>query len=130
MEEKILCSVCGARLTDETVNEFEGQIFCESCFDEAVTVCDCYGKRIWHDDAQGNDSITLCDSCYDYNYTHCEECGRLIHNDEAFYEDESDYTYCRNGFERLQESAIKSYKSSRARRQSLILCKPQNWSPR
>lgn len=109
MEEKIFCSVCGAKLTEETVTEFEGQIFCEDCFDESVTVCDCCGRRIWRSDATENDSITLCDSCYDYNYTHCDECGRLIHNDDAFYEDESDYPYCQSCFEKLQEKAIKSY---------------------
>lgn len=109
MEEKIFCSVCGAKLTEETATEFEGQIFCEDCFDETVTVCDCCGRRIWRSDATENDSITLCDSCYDYNYTHCDECGRLIHNDDAFYEDESDYPYCQSCFEKLQERAIKSY---------------------
>ena len=109
MEEKIFCSVCGAKLTEETATEFEGQIFCEDCFDEAVTVCDCCGRRIWRSDATENDSLTLCDSCYDYTYTHCDERGRLIHNDDAFYEDESDYPYCQSCFEKLQERAIKSY---------------------
>ena len=109
MEEKTICSVCGAILTDETVTEFDGKIFCDECLRRKTITCDCCGKRIYRDEAQGNEVTALCDNCYDYNYTHCENCGTLIHNDDAHYEDDSDYPYCAECFAKLQECAIKSY---------------------
>lgn len=109
MEERILCSNCGAEINSESAIEYNGQTLCSDCFDELTTVCDCCGSRIHRDDAEGNGSITLCQRCYEYNYTSCEECGALIHNDDAYYYDDSDYPYCRACYERLQDAPIKSY---------------------
>lgn len=109
MEEKTICSVCGAMLADETATEFDGKVFCDECLRRKTITCDCCGKRIYRDEAQGNEVTALCDNCYDYNYTHCEDCGSLIHNDDAHYEDDSDYPYCAECFAKLQECAIKSY---------------------
>lgn len=109
MREEITCSICGARLTEETAHEFDGQIMCEDCFDEQTTVCECCGERIWRDNAEGDSYTTLCQHCYDYSYTSCDACGRLIHNQDAHYEDDSDYAYCESCFDKLQEKAIKSY---------------------
>ena len=109
MNEKILCSGCGAILNEETMNEFNGQFYCSECFEEVTTVCSCCGDRIYRDDSQGDGDITLCQHCYEYNYTRCDECGTLIHNDDVYYDDDSDYPYCRDCYEKLQEASIKSY---------------------
>ena len=34
MEERVRCSVCGVNLTDDTVNHFDGEIYCDRCFEE------------------------------------------------------------------------------------------------
>ena len=73
MEEKYLCSHCGAKLTQEELTEFEGKIYCTDCLDELTTVCDCCGDRICRDEAEGDSETTLCHHCYDYNYTTCED---------------------------------------------------------
>ena len=110
MEEKLICSVCGKTLTEETANHFEGQIMCKDCFELKTAVCDCCGDRIWEEDARGNSNVVLCNHCYEYNYTNCEECGALIHNDSAYYDNsDSDYPYCYSCYERLFKSSIKSY---------------------
>ena len=54
MEEKLICSVCGKRLSEETANHFDGQIMCNDCFALKTTICDCFGERIWEEDARGN----------------------------------------------------------------------------
>lgn len=109
MEEKYLCSHCGAELTQEEMTEFEGNIYCADCLNDLTTVCDCCGDRIRRDEAEGDSETTLCHHCYDYNYTTCEDCGVLIHNDDAYYDDDSDYPYCQSCYEKLQEDSIKSY---------------------
>ena len=107
--QELVCNECGRSLGRESVYEFEGNIYCEDCLDELTVFCDCCERRIWRDNAEGDSYTTLCDSCYNYNYTHCEDCGRLIHNDDAYYEDDSDYPYCHDCFERIQTQSIKSY---------------------
>ena len=107
--EKIVCSVCGIVLTEETTKSFEGQIMCEHCFDERTITCDNCGDRIWRDSAEGDSNYTLCSHCYEYSYTTCENCGRLIHNEDALYEDGEDYPYCRDCFEKLNDNSIKNY---------------------
>lgn len=109
-KEKVICSVCGCVIMDETINTIDGKTMCEHCFNEQTTTCDHCGKRILREDAMGDSHYTLCQHCYDYSYTACERCGRLIHNDDAYYEDnDDDYPYCYECYERLGESSIKNY---------------------
>lgn len=67
MEEKTICSICGAVLTDESAVEFDEKIFCDECLRRKTITCDCCGERIYRDEAQGNEVTSLCSSCYDYN---------------------------------------------------------------
>jgi len=108
-KDNFTCSVCGAVLTNEETFTFEEQVFCEHCFNERTVVCyNCF-ERMWREDAEGDSRVTLCSNCYENSYTNCENCGLLIHNDDAHYEDDSDYPYCYDCFQKLQENPIKSY---------------------
>ena len=109
MNKNVVCSVCGAKLTEEDAMEFGGQIMCETCFNEKTVLCDNCNKRIWRDDAEEDSNYTLCSRCYEYSFVSCERCGRLIHNDDALYEEGEDYPYCRDCFEKLNDNAIKNY---------------------
>jgi hypothetical protein len=110
MEERRVCSVCGGLLNDDNEMSFDGEIMCEGCYEVNTVVCDNCGRRIWRDNAEGDDRLTLCQHCYDECYTNCEDCGRLINLDrEAIYDDENDYPYCRECYEKLTNQAIKSY---------------------
>ena len=109
MDEKRVCSICGAILSEEDEHVFEGEVLCETCFDDNTTLCDNCGRRVWRDNAEGDGTITLCGRCYDNHYTTCENCGRLIHHDDAYYEDDDDYPYCYDCYHRRNKQAIHSY---------------------
>ena len=109
MKEKTVCSVCGAKLTEENAREFEGHIMCETCLYDKTVLCDNCQDRIWRDEAEGDSTYTLCHHCYENHYTSCEDCGRLIHNEDALYTDDEDYPYCRDCFEKLNNNSIKNY---------------------
>ena len=106
----LVCNECGRNLGGETVMEFENDIFCEECFLRLTVVCSCCERRIWRDDAEGDSFTPLCRHCYDYEYTNCERCGCLLENNSAYYyEDDSDYPYCQECYERIMAEPIKSY---------------------
>lgn len=109
MRESFICSNCGKEVTEKTIKNFNNTILCEQCFYEHTTVCDNCGEKIWKYDSEGDSTYTLCNHCYEYNYTTCENCGRLIHNDDAHYEDDEDYPYCLDCYQRLEENTIKNY---------------------
>jgi len=109
MSKELICMECGKNLVGESVIEFEGNTYCEDCFERLTVVCDCCERRIWRDSAEGDSLTVLCRHCYEYEYTHCERCGCLIHNDDAYYEDDSDYPYCRECYEKIISNPIKNY---------------------
>lgn len=108
-ENKIICSECGAILNEDRAHNFDGRSLCVDCFERLTTTCDNCGERLWRNHAEGDSAYTLCCHCYEYSYTNCEDCGRLMHNDDAYYEDGEDYPYCRECYERLNNSSIKNY---------------------
>ena len=109
MEEKIVCLICGKSLDEESTFRWEGKKFCEHCFNEYTTTCDCCDERITRASAYGEGNLYLCRNCYEYNYTHCEDCGALIHNDDAYYIDEDDIPYCSECYRRIKNRSIKCY---------------------
>jgi len=110
MEEKLRCSVCGVNLSEKNSFEFGGEILCQHCLDEKSVICDCCGTRISRECAQGDEYTVLCNRCYNNRYTNCENCGVLIHNDNAYcIDDDDDYYYCSDCYEKLKNRPIKSY---------------------
>ena len=110
MEEKLRCSVCGVNLAEENSFEFNGEVLCQNCLYEKSVICDCCGTRISRENADGDEYTTLCGSCYNNRYTNCENCGVLIHNDNAYcIDDDDDYYYCSDCYEKLKNRPIKSY---------------------
>lgn len=106
-EKQIICSECGAVLTEGTMHEFEGHTMCEHCLNEHTTICECCGERIWRDNAESDGRTTVCYNCYERSYCYCQDCGRLIYSDDAYYHD--DYSYCESCYEKLDSAAIKTY---------------------
>ena len=109
MEERRVCSICGGLLSEDNERSFDGEIMCDRCYDNNVTFCDNCQRPIWRDNAEGDGTVTLCERCYDNHYTTCEDCGRLIHNEDAYYDDDNDYPYCRDCYNKLKNNSIRSY---------------------
>lgn len=107
--KEIICSECGAVLTEEHAHYFDDHFFCEECFENLTTTCDNCGDRIWRSDAEGDSTYSLCSHCYEYSYTTCDHCGRLIHNEDALYLDGDDYPCCRDCYEAMNCATIKNY---------------------
>ena len=108
-KEQIICSECGAILTEETMCEFDGQIMCEHCLNVHTAICECCGERIWRDDAECDGHITICYHCYENSYHYCCECERLVHQSDVYYEDGCDDPYCEACYDKLDNKAIKTY---------------------
>ena len=108
-QQPVICSECGAVLTDRTASVIDGEIYCPDCMERLTTTCDCCGRRILRCDAESDGCIMLCRHCYEYSYTRCEGCGCIVSNDEANYVDGDDYPYCDECYRKIEEEPIKSY---------------------
>lgn len=108
-QQPVICSECGAVLTEQTSSVIDGEIYCPDCLERLTTTCDCCGRRILRCDAESDGCIMLCRHCYEYSYTRCEGCGCIVSNDEANYVDGDDYPYCDKCYRKLEEKPIKSY---------------------
>lgn len=96
-ENQRVCSRCGRVIEDgEDYQEYDGEIYCEECFDENFTECADCGAIIPRDDAHwvNDGDYVICDYCCENNYYHCYECGELIHEDNATYLDRYDRHIC------------------------------------
>lgn len=108
-QQPVICSECGAVLTEQTSSVIDGEIYCPDCMERLTTTCDCCGRRILRCDAESDGCIMLCRHCYEYSYTRCEGCGCIVSNDEANYVDGDDYPYCDECYRKIEEEPIKSY---------------------
>lgn len=109
MSETFICSHCGYRYDVEEMNQFDGSVLCENCYNEETVVCEHCGTRLWEDNSVGSD-IVLCEDCFQDYYVNCSDCGQTIHNDNANYLDDDDYPYCCNCYEqRCSQEIIHSY---------------------
>ena len=108
-QQPVICSECGAVLTEQTSSVIDGGIYCPDCLERLTTTCDCCGRRILRCDAESDGCIMLCRHCYEYSYTRCEGCGCIVSNDEANYVDGDDYPYCDECYRKIEEEPIKSY---------------------
>ena len=83
-ENKIICSHCGAEITDDDYSMVNGQIVCSECVEQHTTICDRCGAIIWTSESYGDDYTTLCHHCYQNHYTRCSICNLLLHEDDCY----------------------------------------------
>ncbi len=97
-EEKRVCSCCGAEIGEnEEFFEYEGEIYCEDCFNDNFVICEDCGETIPRDEANYTaNGDYICESCYEDNYFTCEDCGEIYHNDYGTYIEGCDYMVCDN----------------------------------
>ena len=74
-KEKQICSECGAGLREDEAIYFDGRVFCQDCYDDAITACEDCGTLVWCSNTVDVNGRTLCMDCYERNYTTCTRCG-------------------------------------------------------
>lgn len=107
MKEQVTCSICGAKMTEETAHEFDGQILCGHCLVEKTTICECCNNRIWREDAENDGYTSVCLSCYENSYARCGDCNHIIYRDDAYYD--NDTLYCDECYSKLEDKPIHTY---------------------
>jgi hypothetical protein len=87
------CVNCGESLEvdSDSINWYDGDAYCDSCFDEDFTTCDECGKSCPKDDAIWANNMMWCGSCHNNNYMDCCVCGESIKCGDQYEFDEEDY---------------------------------------
>lgn len=113
MKEHEHCDSCGNLCPSDQMTEFDGQLLCTSCFQDATQLCIHCWKRIWRDENAGDSATPLCQSCYDRFYVSCARCGRLVHMEDARYSsntDDEDEPLCEDCYTHTSHAqAIRDY---------------------
>jgi hypothetical protein len=85
------CYCCGDVCDDEYY--FDGNYYCESCFDAEVYTCDCCGERCYSSEMEYIHEQYYCPQCRDENFSYCSHCDDYVHNDDAIISSSGD-PYC------------------------------------
>lgn len=111
MNNDRFCARCGAVITGENFHDFNGEIYCENCYQTDTVSCMHCGERILWENNAGDGNNPLCRNCYAEHYTVCQGCGLILRQDNAHYRDEydEDSAYCDDCFREDEEKPIKNY---------------------
>lgn len=90
-----ICIECDKALKADDVYAFDGDPYCENCFNDVAFYCYICGdatdiNAAWLDPA----GLKCCETCWTENYFRCVTCGEVKHVDDAYYNtDGDDYCY-------------------------------------
>ncbi len=83
-EEKRICCNCEQSFNEDEMHYVDGEWYCDECFDEFYTVCDCCGDIVDRAEARlAPNGDNYCESCFDDNCTYCDHCGDAIWRDDV-----------------------------------------------
>jgi len=101
-EEIAVCQNCSCKIEEDDLQEFEGENYCQECFDDLFSYCEQCDETVSVDDmVYVNNDDYMCKSCRDANYTCCGACGEYVPNDDCFCINDHDVCeecYCENYF--------------------------------
>ncbi|QSX04793.1 amidoligase family protein [Sedimentibacter sp. zth1] len=106
MCKKIICEVCGNEFDSSEINEFDGEILCDDCYDELTVNCSICGKTMLRESAMEHNDRFFCNTCFNNNYRYCTECDEVIPLSEIYYYE--DEPYCRSCYNKI-DYYIKDY---------------------
>ncbi|MBO5476134.1 MAG: amidoligase family protein [Clostridia bacterium] len=104
IEEEVVCTDCSEHITycehcgktiddrDDETHCYDGNYYCDDCYNELFNVCRSCGNTIPTDDCNWYDDEPYCRDCYENNFCTCNNCGDVIQRDYAYVYD--DKTYC------------------------------------
>lgn len=84
------CCGCGERVDEDNSRNYNGDIYCDSCFNDNYSYCEHCGDDVRNDDYLGNG---LCINCGDL----CHNCGSVYEKDDM-YTGPDDNCYCEECF--------------------------------
>ena len=89
------CYSCAGQFHEEDmVEDYHGDMRCETCSEQRTFICDDCNERFPNHDrntvAGGNH---ICDGCRD-DYNTCDECGDLHHYENGSWDEDEDSWYC------------------------------------
>lgn len=62
-DEVITCTQCGEEIDPDEAKEYDGEIYCERCYDELFGVCDICGKQVMEDELRFWGDCRICPDC-------------------------------------------------------------------
>lgn len=100
MKELMKCANCGEILSADATNAYDGNFYCEECYDELFTVCRDCGAVIPKSSANFvnsgfDDEGYVCDDCLFQGYFQCTHCDDYFANHYLWAED-SEYVICKH----------------------------------
>lgn len=84
---------------------------CDNCIDNYVR-CNHCGDWMREEDAHiGADDESYCEDCFWEYFYRCEHCDEVLYRDDVYWDEEGDYGYCYDCYQKLCNNVIYSYHS-------------------
>ena len=94
-EENIKCEGCQGIISEsERLTGFNGEDYCEDCYEERHYECESCCDFYPIDDVYTNNGETYCDDCYHEIFTYCQSCDTTINRDYAMWSETHEEYYC------------------------------------
>jgi len=94
----VTCAACGEAVDTDYAYYYEGNPYCEYCWNEQFVYCTVCDIVVPEEDARYYNNCPYCECCFDSHFTVCSICGETIAVDaEDTYEIDGDY-YCSDCF--------------------------------
>jgi hypothetical protein len=95
------CCSCNRRLTEDDCCNYQDESYCQSCFSENFSYCDCCNEDYPSDQVRYVQSAerSYCDECFGELFTRCVSCREDIRKESAFTVERpahADRTYCKD----------------------------------
>ena len=93
--DSIRCDNCNCQVRNDDLREApDGDNYCESCFDNRFTVCDCCGQHADVSDGESVECDWYCAECREDHLFSCTNCGEWSVNDDMITADDGEAQLC------------------------------------
>jgi hypothetical protein len=97
-KEIVHCANCGFILRDDEAFWYDGDAFCEDCWNDLFSFCDNCGEYYPREYiARGPDGNFYCEACLDSLFSRCENCDEYFSRDDLWEGPDHRY-YCKSCF--------------------------------
>ena len=80
-----ICEICEQEIEEKYMNEHNGSVYCDDCYNENYTTCEKCGETIEIESAQYYDGEYYCADCFDKNFMYCDDCEEYYPLDDMYY---------------------------------------------